>query len=134
MDHAWLKPALVFLGSGIGGILRYWIGLAATARWGSELPIGTLLINASGCFLMGLLTVLWPHTEGARDDLRTALLVGLLGGYTTFSAFGRETIDLAQHGKPLTAAAYALTSVATAIAAVALGAIIAQGLGRLSAR
>lgn len=134
MDPAFLKPSLVFLGSGIGGVLRYGIGTAAHARWGSDLPVGTFIINASGCLVMGLLTAYWSHPVGPRDDVRAAVLIGLLGGYTTFSAFGRETLDLVQQGKPVLAASYALASVTVAIAAVALGALIAEWVGPLAPR
>ncbi len=129
LDPSLAKPALIFLGSGAGGLLRYWIGTAAAAAWGTAFPIGTLLINASGCLLMGFLSVYLLASTSMRDDFRAALLIGLLGGYTTFSAFGRETAELLQSGAWGRAVGYVLASVILGVCAVMLGAALAHKLG-----
>lgn len=129
LDPSLAKPALIFLGSGAGGLLRYWIGTAATAAWGTAFPLGTLLINASGCLLMGFLSVYLLASTSMRDDFRAALLIGLLGGYTTFSTFGRETAELMQSGAWGRALGYVLASVILGVCAVILGAALAHKLG-----
>lgn len=131
-DPSLTKPALIFLGSGAGGLLRYWLGTAAAAAWGTAFPMGTLLINASGCLLMGFLSVYLLASTSMRDDFRAALLIGVLGGYTTFSAFGRETAELLQSGAWGRAVGYALASVVIGVCAVVLGATIAHKLGAAS--
>lgn len=129
LDPSLAKPALIFLGSGAGGLLRYWLGTAAAAAWGTAFPIGTLLINASGCLLMGFLSVYLLASTTMRADYRAALLIGVLGGYTTFSTFGRETAELMQGGAWGRAVAYALASVVIGVLAVCLGAAAAHKLG-----
>ncbi len=129
LDPSLAKPALIFLGSGAGGLLRYWVGSAAAAAWGTAFPIGTLLINVSGCLLMGFLSVYLLASTTMRADYRAALLIGVLGGYTTFSTFGRETAELMQGGAWGRAAGYALASVVIGVCAVVLGAAIAHKLG-----
>lgn len=128
-DPSLLKPALIFVGSGVGGLIRYWVGAAAASLWGTAFPFGTLVINASGCLFMGFLSVWLVTTTPMRDDLRAAILIGVLGGYTTFSAFGRETAELLQSGAWGRAVGYALASVVIGVCAVMLGAAAAGWLG-----
>lgn len=90
---------LIFLGAGLGGALRYWV--SNTAYWflGRQFPYGTLVVNASGCFFMGFLFVLiMERLDGIGYPLRSFLLIGLLGGYTTFSSFSIETLNLYESG------------------------------------
>src|SRR5688572_23565026 len=97
-----VKAGIVFLGAGAGGVLRFsvvggiqaWIRSSSPA-WAS-FPLGTIVVNVTGCFAVGLLGAILAGPMHAKEELRLALLVGLLGGYTTFSAFGRETILLVQ--------------------------------------
>ena len=119
-----LEPMLVFLGSGAGGLLRYWLGGFVQHVSGVAFPVGTLVVNVSGCFVMGVLMTLMRDTGTIRDVYRTALLVGLLGGYTTFSSFGRETLLLVQFGQWWRAAGYVIGSVALSLLAVGLGAAL----------
>lgn len=94
-----MNSALIFIGAGIGGVLRYWISNGAYLILGRSFPYGTLLVNVSGCFLTGLLFVLTlERIDGAGSHLRALLLIGLLGGYTTFSSFSIETINLFENG------------------------------------
>lgn len=111
----------IFLGAGIGGVLRHGMNLAALRYLGSGFPFGTLAVNILGSFTMGLF-VAWFSLRGDPGQLgRLFLTTGLLGGFTTFSAFSLDTGLLLQRGEIGTAAFYALTSVILSIAALFLG-------------
>lgn len=121
-----MKVLCIFLGSGIGGVLRYWLsGLVQPV--GSSFPFGTLMVNVSGCFVMGVLISLWGSGPGAvREELRAAIMVGLLGGFTTFSTFGRDTLHLVQQTAYGRADAYVSSSLLLSLAATWLGAWLAR--------
>lgn len=94
-----INTLLIFLGAGIGGVFRYWVSNGVYWLMGRQFPYGTLVVNASGCFLMGLLFVLTlERFDGIGPQLRSLLLIGLLGGYTTFSSFSIETLNLFESG------------------------------------
>lgn len=117
--HPAAQSALVFLGAGLGGLTRHWaIALISRLHTG-DFPAGTIAVNISGCFVMGLLMGAWSRAPA--DGLRLLVLTGVLGGYTTFSAFGRDTIALAQAGAYAQAALYALASVLLCLLATAAG-------------
>lgn len=124
-DGTILKPSLIFLGSGAGGLMRYWIGGAIQHWWGPTFPIGTLIVNVSGCLAMGFLAAAWMGPVLIRDDYRSAVLIGVLGGYTTFSTFGRETFELAREGDWLRMGLYIVGSVVLSLLAVWFGAAAA---------
>ncbi len=127
-----MKPlALVFLGGGIGASLRHLLGGAAQALSKSAtFPWGTLAINVTGCFAIGLLAELAEERGVPSGNVRTFLFVGVLGGYTTFSSFGNETINLLRGGEALAAAANAGGQLALGLLAVALGRASARLLWR----
>ncbi|MDR3478484.1 MAG: fluoride efflux transporter CrcB [Gammaproteobacteria bacterium] len=86
---------LIGFGSGVGGILRYLVSTGAYKIFGRTFPYGTLCVNAIGSFLIGFLfVVLLERFNGIADQLRTLLIIGFLGGFTTFSAFSIETMNL----------------------------------------
>lgn len=115
---------LIFLGAGIGGILRYWISNGIYLVLGRQFPYGTLFVNVSGCFLMGLLFAFTiERFDGIGTELRALLLIGLLGGYTTFSSFSIETINLLENGNWLAAAANIFFSISLCIFVTWLGII-----------
>jgi len=117
-----LNTLLIFLGAGFGGVSRYWISNITYGILGRQFPYGTLVVNISGCFLMGLLFVLiLERFDGIGPQLRSLLLIGLLGGYTTFSSFSIETLNLFENGAYLSAALNILFSVILCIAATWLG-------------
>ncbi|OGT60920.1 MAG: camphor resistance protein CrcB [Gammaproteobacteria bacterium RIFCSPHIGHO2_12_FULL_45_12] len=117
-----LNTLLIFLGAGLGGVSRYWISNITYSFLGRQFPCGTLVVNISGCFLMGLLFVLiLERFDGMGPQLRSLLLIGLLGGYTTFSSFSIETLNLFESGAYLSAALNILFSVILCIAATWLG-------------
>ena len=90
---------LVFLGAGLGGALRYGLSNSIYNVVGRHFPYGTLVVNASGSFLMGLLFILvLNQVSEFTPHLRSFLLVGFLGGYTTFSTFSLETLHLFERG------------------------------------
>jgi CrcB protein len=113
------RTALVFLGAGIGGSLRYWIGLALSART-AGFPWGTFFINVTGSLLVGLAMGLIARTE-ANDGWRLLLVIGALGGYTTFSSFSYETLTLLRERNVLPALGYAFGSVVLGLLAAGLG-------------
>lgn len=123
-----LKPVLIFLGAGSGGLLRYWLGGLIQNWWGPTFPLGTLIVNVSGCLAMGFLAAAWTGPVLFREEYRTAVLIGVLGGYTTFSSFGRETLALTHDGEWLRAGGYVLGSVALSLLAVWIGAALAAKL------
>ncbi|MDB5059023.1 MAG: camphor resistance protein CrcB [Chloroflexi bacterium] len=122
-----LTLAAVFVGGGSGASCRYGLGRFVGVRYQGEFPLGTFLINVTGCFALGLLATLLAATH--RDTaLPTALLAtGFLGGYTTFSTFALEGVLLFEDGRRWLAAASLLGSIAAGLIAAAAGA----GLGQL---
>ena len=131
-----LTYLIVGLGGAIGSMARYAISVAAGAAWGEAFPWGTILINATGSFLIGFVGTL-TLPEGplpASQDIRLFALVGLCGGYTTFSSFSLQTVSLMRGGQWLGALANVLLSVFVCIAAAGAGHGLAQQAGRLGHR
>lgn len=120
--------AIVALGGGVGAMLRYHAGRAVTAFSGpnSVFPWGTFLINVSGSLLMGLLAG-WLARQDGAESLRLLLGVGVLGGFTTFSAFSLETAMLMQRGLYGMAGFYALGSLLGGVAGLFLGLSMMRG-------
>lgn len=122
MNHLFL----VMLGGAIGAGARHLTGRAALALWGPGFPWGTLIVNLAGGVLMGLLAG-WLAARASGDEaLRYLLGVGVLGGYTTFSAFSLETATMLQRGDYAVALLYILASVAGSILALFAGLQIAR--------
>lgn len=115
------KLLLVFLGSGVGGVLRYAVGGWVQRRLSGLFPLGTLVVNLTGCVLIGFLSAALAGRWLVREEHRVALLVGVLGGYTTFSTFGWETFALLNDGQMGRAAGNAALSVVGGLAAVWIG-------------
>ena len=120
--------SLVFLGAGLGGVLRHLVNLTALRWFGPSLPWSTLAINVAGSLLMGLLAGWLAEKAGAdwAHDARLLLMTGLLGGFTTFSAFSLDAWLLWERGAALHAGAYVLACVVLSIAALRAG----LGVGR----
>ena len=115
---------LVALGGAIGAAARYGVSLAIPARDGW--PWATFAINVSGSLLIGVLAGWLATRAGTGDPWRLLLGVGILGGFTTFSAYSLETLRLIERGEIVGAVAYALGSVIAGLAAVALGLALAK--------
>ena len=122
---------IVFIGAGIGGALRHGVNVAAVRLFGFGFPFGTFIVNIAGSFLMGALAGYFAFRPGIAQHVRLFLTTGLLGGFTTFSAFSLDTATLIERHAYSTAAAYALGSVAGAIAALFLGLAVFRGSARL---
>lgn len=112
---------LVFLGAGLGGVLRHIFNAWATAIVGSAFPFGILAINVIGSTAMGLIAGWLAFRGDASADLRLFLTTGVLGGFTTFSAFSLDTALLVERGETALAALYVGASVALSIAGLFAG-------------
>jgi CrcB protein len=119
------KFAMVFFGGGAGALARYILGTALTQRFGSAFPIGTFVINITGSFLIGLLMTIITERFQPDPRWRLILVVGFLGGYTTFSSFEYETYQSVRQGGHWMALLYVLSSVVVGYAAVLLGVALA---------
>lgn len=106
---------LVMLGGAIGAGFRYHISTVALRFMGPGFPWGTWIINLLGGFLMGVLAGVLARSNEGAEQLRLFLGVGVLGGFTTFSAFSLETFNMLQRGDPVMAASYAVSSVAGSV-------------------
>lgn len=119
-----MNTFLIFIGAGTGGIFRYWIANGIYLLFGRAFPYGTLIVNISGCFLMGFLfTLIMDRLSEFATPLRSLILIGLLGGYTTFSSFSIETINLFESGAVISAILNIIFSVLLCIMATWLGVI-----------
>ena len=114
---------LVFTGGGLGAVLRYGVNLSAARLLGVHFPWGTLAVNVAGSLAMGLLAGIFAAraTAGWHDGGRLFLMTGVLGGFTTFSAFSLDAAAIWQRGESAAALAYVLGSVVLSIAALGLG-------------
>jgi len=122
---------IVFLGAGIGGALRHGVNVGAARLWGFGFPYGTLVVNVLGSFLMGLLAGYFAFRPGIAQHARLFLTTGILGGFTTFSAFSLDTALLVERHAYGLAAGYAVGSVAASISALFLGLAVFRGTGQL---
>ena len=116
---------LVALGSALGGVLRFWLAELMGGKLGAP-HLGTVFVNVTGSFVIGFIAALGP-----MPFARQLLMIGILGGYTTFSSFSLQTLELAQEGKWATAGANVALSVVLSLAAVALGHLCGAGVRRI---
>lgn len=116
-----LKWTLIAAGGAIGALLRYAVQSWIQRLSGSTFPLGTLAVNISACFAIGLLAGLFAGPQVMRDEYRIGLTVGVLGGYSTFSAFGLETFHFASDREFALAALYVGLSCGIGFAAVWAG-------------
>lgn len=123
--------ALVALGGGVGAVARYLVG-GALLHWSAQerFPLSTFIVNVLGCLAIGLVAGLVERQQLLSSEIRLLLMTGVLGGFTTFSAFGLEAIQLVRRGEWWIAGLYAGGSVVAGIAAVWLGMRIADVLSR----
>lgn len=121
-----LKYLLIGTGGFIGSILRYLTSVNAYKILGEKFPYGTLIVNVLGCMLIGFIAEISENRFLISSEVRTFLMIGFLGGYTTFSTFGYETFTLLQDKDYTTAIINILLSVVVCITAVWIGALIAK--------
>jgi len=108
-------------GGAVGALLRYWVSTGVHLLVGRGFPYGTLAVNVSGSLVMGMLYVLIIERMDVDPLWRGAVLIGLLGAFTTFSTFSIETLNLLENGEPVKAAVNVLASVSVCIVACWLG-------------
>jgi CrcB protein len=116
---------LIFMASGLGGILRFWLGGRIQEWSGPTFPWGTLIVNVSGCLGIGFVSSAFSSAWPIREEYQLAVMIGLFGGYTTFSSFGRESLALIDEGHWTRAAIYIVATNVLGLLAVWIGA----GLG-----
>ena len=125
----------IAIGGALGTMARYGLSSLIAARFGEVFPWGTLLVNISGCFVIGFFAGL-TGPDGrvmVSPDLRTFVTVGICGGYTTFSSFSLQTLNLLREGDLLRGGGNIALSVVTCMVAVWIGAVAAAALNRLKA-
>jgi len=119
---------LVCLGGGIGAGLRHLTNLGAARLLGISFPWGTFTVNLVGSLAMGFITVWIAQRVSGSQELRLFLATGILGGFTTFSAFSLDTVTLWERGDVTTAATYVLASVIGAILCLFAGLWLARSV------
>ncbi|HLI09975.1 MAG TPA: fluoride efflux transporter CrcB [Alphaproteobacteria bacterium] len=125
--HAYLWIAL---GSGLGGVARFWLSGVVARRFGETFPLGTLVVNVTGCFVIGLAAAFGGPQAGALGGpaVRQFIMTGFCGGYTTFSSFSLQTLSLARDGAWGYAVANVLLSLLPCLAAVYAGLVLGAAL------
>ena len=124
----------IAVGSAIGGVSRYLVGGVVQRAGGSGFPVGTLIVNLTGSFLLGLFLRYAVDTPTLTPEWRAFLTIGLCGGYTTFSTFSYEAVALLEDSQWSRAAAYVGLSLVLALAATVLGFAAARGVVSLRER
>ena len=119
---------LVFLGGGLGAAARHGVNRAAFQLWGGAFPAGTMIVNVAGSLLIGLLVGLFAIHPSIGQPARLFLTTGVLGGFTTFSAFSLDALTLWERGAYGPWLAYVGGSVILALAAAAAGMMLARSL------
>ena len=125
----------VAIGGALGSVGRFWLNGIISSRFGETFPWGTMLINITGSFIIGVIGAL-ANPEGRMDSQSRAfatqfLMIGICGGYTTFSSFSLQTLNLARDGEWLRVAGNITGSVAFCLLAVWLGHVAATALNQL---
>jgi len=126
-EYLWIA-----LGSALGGVARYWLSGVVARRFGESFPVGTLIVNVTGSFVIGFVATLTD--PGGRllmsVTTRQFIMVGVLGGYTTFSSFSLQTLNLARDGEWLYACANVVLSVMFCLLSVWCGHVVARMIHR----
>jgi CrcB protein len=117
---------VVLAGAALGGLARYTASTWIMEKYGGRFPLGTLVINVTGSFVIGLLMTLFTERLTPHPNWRLFLVVGVLGGYTTFSSFEWEIYQAVREGARWMALAYMTASVAVGYVGVCLGAALAR--------
>jgi fluoride exporter len=119
------KYLVVLAGAGLGGLARFVASGWVMAKYGGRFPLGTFVINVTGSFLIGMLMTLFTERWQPHPNWRLFLVVGILGGYTTFSSFEYETFQAMRDGARWMGMLYVTGSVVLGYAGVWLGAMLA---------
>ncbi|HHM05045.1 MAG TPA: fluoride efflux transporter CrcB [Gammaproteobacteria bacterium] len=118
----------IAVGGAVGAVLRFGVSTATYNILGRSFPFGTLMVNVLGSVLMGVLYVLFIDRLNIAPEWRAAVLIGLLGSFTTFSTFSLETLNLLENGAPVKALLNIMLSVALCLAAAWLGLALGRRL------
>ena len=118
---------IVGTGSFIGGAMRYWLSTLMKSVCGQGFPWGTLMVNLLGCFLFGMLFAVFGKSNATDNTLYLLLTTGICGGFTTFSTFANESVQMLQQGNTWGFVGYVATSVVAGLALIALGYGVAKG-------
>ncbi len=121
-----LNLLLIALGGALGAVSRYGVSLAVHAYLGRGFPYGTLLVNVSGCFIIGVLSVFLLERLLHSTELRAFAMIGFLGAFTTFSSFSLETLNLYEQGAYFLALLNIFGNVVLCLLAVTAGVIVAR--------
>ncbi len=121
---------LVAVGAATGGVLRYWLSDVAHRIFQTTFPIGTLAVNVIGSFLIGIFIYYFDSNELISTSMKILLTIGFCGGFTTFSSFSFETLELFRNSEYLLGIGNILLNVFLTIAALVLAIIIAKALTR----
>jgi CrcB protein len=124
-----LNLAIVAAGGAIGASLRHLVGTLSLRLGGREFPWGTLAVNLAGCLAMGLFIGVAARRLGLSNELRLFVATGILGGFTTFSAFSLDVVTLWERGPSAAAVLYGLGSVFGSLLALLAGLWLARSLG-----
>ena len=125
-----INALIVFLGAGCGGTLRHFVNIACGRSFGTAFPWGTFVINITGSLVMGCIAGYLTFRAGETwsQHARLFLMTGVLGGYTTFSAFSLDAVLLWERGEPVLASLYVVGSVVLAVAGLIGGLALVRSL------
>ena len=126
--NPWIAVAAVAIGGAVGSVARFLVGNWFVQRFGPAFPWGTLTINLTGAFLIGVVLQLAQTRAGLPPYARVFLATGLLGGYTTFSTYAYETYLLGREGFAAQGAFYGFGSVVAGVVAAFLGVVLARAV------
>ena len=121
-----MRFLIVLAGGGLGSLARYSVGLWVVNTFGSSFPLGTVLVNVTGSFLIGLIATLADESGAIGSQARLFLVVGILGGFTTFSSFSLEAWRLAEEGAAIRAILYVSLNLLLGGAAAIAGVMLAR--------
>lgn len=123
-----IRLLLVGLGGFVGTLCRYWLSDLIAKRYGETFPLGTLAVNAIGCFVIGFLFYFFYDRSLSTPTARTVVLIGVIGGFTTFSSYGLQTFTLLRDGEVFLALVNVLASNVLGLALVWLGYVLAKAI------
>jgi CrcB protein len=123
-----MRVLLVGLGGFVGTLFRYWLSGLIAKRYGETFPLGTLAVNAIGCFIIGFLFYFFYDRSLTTPTARTVVLIGVIGGFTTFSSYGLQTFTLLRDGEVFLALVNVVASNVLGLALVWLGYVLAKAI------